>query len=37
MDVYVERANTFAVQIKSIYMANVPHSKYIHTYTQQYN
>lgn len=27
LDVYVERANTFAVQIKSIYMANMTHSK----------
>ena len=27
MDVYVERANTFAIQMRTIYTANMTHSK----------
>lgn len=28
MDLYVEKANTFAVQLKKNYMANLSHSKF---------
>ena len=28
LDVYVERAHTFAVQLKKVYKANISHSKF---------